>query len=225
MSIAKTREPPNTNPSTIRTLHAFREWIHVTAPESGRFWFIQGKFEDDMSPERISIHNFVKAELYATLGTYIRDQNMGRVLPDGALLINESADLGTEPDMMYCSWDSFREGRVRVQAWQQAKDGDVEIHGAPDLVVEIVSDSSVRKDTIELRQAYFDAGILEYWLIDARGDEIDFQLLVRQQEDYSGQLADVEGFVESQVLDRSFQLTRGVDPLGGWAYRLLMKDV
>jgi len=61
--------------------------------------------------------------------------------------------------------------------------------------------------------------------IDARGDEIDFQLLVRQQEGYSSQLADSDGFFQSQVFDKSLLLTRGTDPVGGWAYRLLMKDV
>jgi Uma2 family endonuclease len=54
----------------------------------------------------------------------------------------------------------------------------IEILGSPDLVVEIVSDSSVRKDTTLLRDAYWKAGVREYWLFDARGAEIRFDILV-----------------------------------------------
>src|SRR5262249_34297703 len=50
--------------------------------------------------------------------------------------------------------------------------------GRPDWVVEIVSRSTVHKDTQRLRTLYHRAGIPEYWLIDARGAEIEFQILV-----------------------------------------------
>jgi Uma2 family endonuclease len=45
---------------------------------------------------------------------------------------------------------------------------------APDLIVEIVSDTSVRKDTERLPVSYFAAGVGEFWLIDARRDPLEF---------------------------------------------------
>ena len=43
--------------------------------------------------------------------------------------------------------------------------------------MEIVSDSSVVKDTRQLRQAYARAGVHEYWLVDARGEDLLFEIL------------------------------------------------
>ena len=88
---------------------------------------------------------------------------------------------------------------------------------------EIVSDSSVRKDKVELRQSYFAAGIPEYWLIDARGDELDFQLLVRGTEDYVAQSADAKGYFWSPCFGRRFLLTRKAHKISGWSYRLLTR--
>ena len=34
------------------------------------------------------------------------------------------------------------------------------------MTLEVVSSSSVRKDTVDLRDRYYKAGILEYWLVD-----------------------------------------------------------
>ena len=224
MSAVITRDPPLPKPIALRSLDAFREWMHTAAPERGRFWFVRGKFEADMSPEKISVHNFVKAALYGTLVNLVQQRDLGEIFPDGAFLVNEAADLGTEPDMMFCSWDCLSEERVKIRAWRKETDGDVEVHGTPDMVVEIVSDSSVQKDNVELRQSYFDAGIPEYWLIDARDEgEIQFQLLVRGTDEYVAQPADAKGYLLSPCFGRRFLLTRKAHKISGWSYRLLSR--
>ena len=92
------------------------------------------------------------------------------------------------------------------------------------MVVEIVSDSSVRKDNVELRRSYFEAGIPEYWLIDARDDdEIRFQLLVRGADEYVAQPADAKGYFLSPCFGRKFLLTRKAHKISGWSYRLLSR--
>ena len=45
------------------------------------------------------------------------------------------------------------------------------------MVLEVVSDGSVRKDTVVLRRAYWEAGVREYWLVDARRDPPSFDIL------------------------------------------------
>ena len=55
--------------------------------------------------------------------------------------------------------------------------GFKEFEGTPDMVLEVVSATSVRKDTEILRDLYWRAGIQEYWLVDARGDEPLFSIL------------------------------------------------
>ena len=51
------------------------------------------------------------------------------------------------------------------------------LEGSPDLVIEVVSDGSVRKDMVRLRDQYWQAGIQEYWLIDVRGEHLLFDIL------------------------------------------------
>ena len=62
----------------------------------------------------------------------------------------------------------------------------MEVVGTPDWLLEIVSQTSVAKDTKRLRRQYHRAGVSEYWLIDARGEDIDFQILLWTESDYAG---------------------------------------
>ncbi len=55
-------------------------------------------------------------------------------------------------------------------------DDYIEIEGPPDLIVEIVSKSSEKKDTLRLPAAYFAAGVPEFWLVDARHKPLYFQI-------------------------------------------------
>jgi Uma2 family endonuclease len=74
---------------------------------------------------------------------------------------HEEAGLSTEPDLIFATWDAFTSGRLGFVD-KKDKQGDfIELVGTPDLVVEVVSDSSVRKDRVTLKAAYFTAGIPE----------------------------------------------------------------
>jgi hypothetical protein len=46
-----------------------------------------------------------------------------------------------------------------------------------------------------LRQQYYFAGIPEYWLINARGDDVDFQILARGADDYVAVVPDTTGYL------------------------------
>ena len=68
-----------------------------------------------------------------------------------------------------------------------------EEEGAPHLVVEIVSDRSVTKDTVRLLAAYWRSGILEYWLLDARGENLTFQIDHRGPAGHATAAMDAQG--------------------------------
>jgi Uma2 family endonuclease len=94
-----------------------------------------------------------------------------------------------------------------------------EIEGTPDWVLEVLSDSSVEKDTEKLRGAYHRAGIPEYWLVDARGEEVVFQILHWRKTGYAAARVR-DGWQHSRVFGRSFRLERQRDDLGLWEYTL-----
>ncbi len=71
----------------------------------------------------------------------------------------------------------------------------------------------------QLREAYHRAGVPEYWLVDARSEEIPFQILYRRKRGYVA--APVPGgWQASRVFGRSFRMRRRRDESGLWEYTL-----
>jgi Uma2 family endonuclease len=209
-------------PADVFSLQKFREWVHAADfPEKGRASFIAGNVEVEMSPENLETHNAVKGEISGILLQFVKQRRLGRLYVDGALLVCPAADLSTGPDAMFCSHESRRLGRVRQKEWTKGSGNPVEVVGVPDLVIEVVSKSTVRKDTRLLRKQYFLAGIPEYWLVDARAKKIDFQILVRGELEYTPVAPDTDGYRLSQVFDESFSLVRERDEFGEFEYSLL----
>lgn len=174
-----------------------------------------------MSPEDLQTHGTLKAEVAAVLQERIARAGRGQVFVDKARVSSTLAELSAEPDVVAVLWESLESGRVRYVPDARAREGrSREIEGGPDLVVEIVSDSSVTKDTRRLPGLYARAGVPELWLIDARGAEIDFRLQVLEGGSYSPVLADAEGRVFSRALGCHVRLTRKRERLGTWQYRL-----
>ena len=89
--------------------------------------------------------------------------------------------------------------------------------------MEIISASSVRKDSVQLRRAYFLAGIPEYWLIDARGAEVIFEILRANDSGYQA-VPSEDGWQVSAVFKRAFRLERLQDAFG-WKYELHVRAV
>jgi len=176
-----------------------------------------------VSPESLYTHNKPKGALYATV-RLAEQRDLGEVYADRARVIVESADLSCEPDLVFVSNESFDSGRVTLTPRDDRPDDAVEIVGPPDLVAEVVSNSSVRKDNRNLYSLYFEAGVREYWLIDVRGQQIAFRLLTRGESDWSEIDADAEGFRFSPVLGRRYRLDRRTGRRGEWRYDLIERD-
>ncbi len=213
-------------PSDVYDLTGFRRWVHSdNYPERARFAYLAGEVFADRSPEDLQRHNKTKNGLTYALTDWVTKYDIGEILADGALLVNEAADLSTEPDVTFCSWESLESGRVRYAEAVEGSDRYVEVVGSPDLVVEIVSRSSVYKDTKALPPLYFAAGVLEYWLIDARGGEIDFRLKARDDAGWRDTQPDGDGYYPSEVLGGRFRLIRELNRVGGFRYELLSKSL
>jgi Uma2 family endonuclease len=207
-------------PASAATLRGFRAWAtseefpdHLRASYIGREVFL------DMSPEEFETHNKVKTEISNVVGPFIKRRGLGYFFSDGTLLTNKSAQLSTEPDACFVSWDALTSGRVAFTKRHRAPREYVEMVGAPDWVLEVVSRSSIVKDTRRLRDAYHRAGIPEYWLVDARHEEVSFQILRWTPAAYVA--AQVRrGWRRSLVFNRKFALRRERDRLDNWLYTL-----
>ncbi len=203
-------------PMDLRSLADFRCWATSDAfPEQGRIDYIQGRIDVDMSPEDLHTHGKLKTELIGVLWRRIKQAGLGELYTDRARVSCPDAELSAEPDVVFVSESSLDGGRVRlVPKPGGAADRYVELEGPPDLIVEIVSDASVRKDTERLPAAYYRAGVSEFWLVDARGDDLLFRIHRRGPSRYEPAEPDADGYHHSDVLDRSYRLDRGRNAKG-----------
>lgn len=202
-------------PAGIGSLEQFREWTYSSSfPCSGRIDYLDHELAIDMSPEQFFDHGGPKAELARALGNIVRDAAMGVIRIDSTRIVSPEAGLSCEPDIVFVSYDSLRTGRVSlVPGRRSGPEKGIEIEGGPDLVVEVVSDSSVIKDRERLPKAYYAAGVREYWLVDARREELQFEIFTRGATAFRRVRTDAAGFCRSTVLARKFRLeqSRQVD--------------
>ncbi len=200
-------------PSWVNDLESFRRWSDdADFPEKGRIAYLRGDLWVDMSMEELITHNDVKGKIYAALTMLVLSTRSGRCFADGAFVSNEGADISNQPDCMYASAQAFREGRVRMVESRQ--EGYAELEGTPDMVLEVVSTSSVTKDTKVLREAYAVAGIREYWLVDARKEPLRFDLLRLSRGAYVVTRKLRSGWARSEIFDHWFRLRQQEGPDG-----------
>lgn len=208
-------------PSWVIDLPTFRRWFYSDDfPETGRIDFLDGEVWIDMSGKQIFSHVLVKTQITIVLGTLVRDDSLGLFLTDGVQIANLAGAFSVQPDATFIAHDTLQSGRVRLI--EGAGGGFVELEGAPDMVLEVVSDSSVRKDTVVLAQAYDVAGIREYWLVDARRGQLTFQIYRRQARGFTPARLQ-GGWLKSAVFGKSFRLIQRTGATGHPDFRLEMK--
>ncbi len=210
-------------PVSAFTLAGFRAWSSSDDfPEVGKITYIGGEILIDMSPERLDSHVAVKTEVYRVVANVIAGDDLGKFYVEGTRFVHEEAGVSNEPEALFVSWAAFAAKRVRMVRTRDRQDF-IELEGSPNWVLEIVSPSSVFKDTVQLRAAYHRAGVTEYWLIDARGDKLRFAILHHAPEGYVRAAKKKGGWQESKVFGKQFRLLRIKDRLGNVAYRLEVK--
>lgn len=212
-------------PLPMNSLDDFRRWATSDEfPEQGRIDYIGGVVEVDMQAEVAYSHGGPKVELARVIGNRVKAADLGEYYCDAMRCSCLPADLSAEPDVVVLLHESFETGRIRLIPKASNPDDYVEIDGSPDLVVEIVSDDSVTKDTKRLFDAYFAAGVREYWIVDARGSEVSFRVLTRGDQSFGDCQADSEGYKWSNILRRSYRLDRRAGRRGQPEYDLRERE-
>ena len=209
-------------PAEVYTFQDFRRWSQGDEfPERGRIDYLDGEVEVDLSPEDLYTHSVVKTEIAAELNALVKKAGRGNVFIDRTRIASPAAQLSVEPDVVVVLWESLEGGRIReVPAASREEGRFVELEGPPDLVVEVVSDSSVKKDLKRLPGFYAQAGVPELWTVDARREALLFEVRILSPAGYEVQPADGEGWVASPVVGRRFRLRRYLGKMGRFSYDL-----
>jgi Uma2 family endonuclease len=207
-----------TIPAWVHDLASFRRWAHADDfPEQGRFAWLESYLWVDLTMERL-IQNQIKTEINRVLANIAKAEDLGYFIADRMLLTNLEANLSVEPDGMFVSNLTFEEERaVLIEG-----DGAIEITGSPDMTLEVISPTSVTKDTVDLRRLYWEAGVKEYWLVDSREKSFSFDILRHGAAKYVSTRKQA-GWLKSQVFGHEFKLTRETTKHGVSKFTLEMR--
>ncbi len=138
------------------TLDQWRTW-----PEGER-WELIGGVAYAMSPAPRVPHQRLSLSLSSALNAFLEGKDcepfyapVDVFLPKGD---PDSSDTVVQPDVfVVCDPDKVQD------------DG---IHGAPDLVVEVLSDSTAYKDLTVKKELYERSGVQEYWLVNPQNGSV-----------------------------------------------------
>jgi Uma2 family endonuclease len=220
-SLLQFEQAPIGIPGWVSDRLSFRRFLHSDAfPEIGRIWYLKGHVWVDLMKEQLYSHVQVKQEFSRVLGNICVAGKLGQFFPDGAYLSNSDGDFLSRPDGIFVS-NEARDAE-QVHDVDESGDGPLEIEGTPDMVLEVVSPSSVKKDTVDLREAYWQAGITEYWLVDARKGKCSFELLRHAPKGYVS-VRHVGGWVKSQVFGKAFRFRCSCDSRANPTYELSVR--
>ena len=143
--------------ATSRPKVKFTYSDYCLLPEDKRYELIGGELY--MAPAPLTRHQVILLNLVLLIGPFVRQSNLGRLLPAPVDVIFSDEDV-LQPDLIFVAVD--REGIVTERACE----------GAPDLVVEILSPSTRRRDRELKRKVYANYGVKEYWLVDPETESI-----------------------------------------------------
>ena len=132
---------------------------YLLFPDDGlRHELIDG--EHYVSPTPNLRHQGISGAFHLLIATWLESHPHGRIFYAPLGVVFSLFDV-VEPDLLYLS---------AVRAAEAAK-GDY-VHVVPELVVEILSKGTRKRDETIKRQLYERAGVEEYWLVDPRADAI-----------------------------------------------------
>ncbi len=165
------------------TYEEFLDW----ADEDTHAEWVAGEVIVFMPPK--TVHQRLLNFLSALLSTYARFFGLGEVLEAPFEMRLGRGKPSREPDLLFVA----REHRDRLTAER--------LDGPADLVIELVSDSSVVRDYEEKFRDYEAAGVREYWICDPRPDKQQtsfYQLTVEGR--YQAVPPDADGRYHALVL-------------------------
>ncbi len=125
-----------------------------------------------MAPAPSFFHQEIVARFYDRLKQWVARRRLGKVVFTPIDMILTSRRV-TQPDVLFISNERLHIVEERVR-------------GAADLVAEVLSPGSRRRDRIEKRDLYEQHGVREYWIIDPEAETVEVLFLDRGEYHLAG---------------------------------------
>jgi Uma2 family endonuclease len=132
-----------------RTKQWTLEEVHSLPDDGNKYELVRGDLF--VTPPPSEDHETILARLSRILDPYVAANGLGMVYHPRSVMRFEGSEV--EPDLM-----------VRQPRTEKGRDWDEA--PTPILVVEVLSGSTRRRDHVQKRELYLDAGVPEYWILD-----------------------------------------------------------
>jgi Uma2 family endonuclease len=141
-----------------RTRWTYAEFARLPSEGSTRYEIIDDELYVTPAPGRL--HQRIVTDLVVQLGAFVRSSDAGELFAGPFDVLFAEGDY-MEPDLVF----------VRRDRRDIISDRGVE--GAPDLLVEVLSPSTQRRDRGVKLERYRHFGVPEYWIVDAEARAVE----------------------------------------------------
>ena len=131
-------------------LLTFADYERLTPPDNSNYELHNGQIIFMASP--LAPHQIVSGNLHAAIHTHIRLNKLGIVLTAPMDVIFSKIDT-FQPDLLFITNE-----RLHII--------DRQVKGAPDFIVEILSDANTNKEMGYKKFVYETTGVQEYWVVN-----------------------------------------------------------
>jgi len=136
----------------------YNDYLAYTEHSDKRYELVEGEL--NMVPSPSFQHQKVLGRLFTILNNYVLKNNIGElVIAPIDLYIDDISTL--QPDIVFIS----KEKSYIIE--------NNRINGSPDLVIEIISPSTVIRDRDIKKKLYARAEIMEYWIVEPDKKEVE----------------------------------------------------
>ncbi|GBD97708.1 hypothetical protein BMS3Abin06_02609 [bacterium BMS3Abin06] len=135
---------------------------YLKTPEDERHELIGGELL--MTPSPVPRHQRISRKIEFVLEKFVTENDLGEVFyaPCDVYLDDENV---VQPDIMFISKE-----RLNII-------GEKNIQGAPELVIEIISESTAYRDFVQKKKLYAISRVKEYWIVIPEEESIEVYVL------------------------------------------------
>jgi len=140
-----------TSTTMERTKRRYTYEDYAKLPEGAPYQLIGGELV--MTPSPVPYHQIVSRRIEFELLKFVEERRLGEVIY-APIDVYLSETETYQPDIIFISKE-----RLNII-------GEKKIEGAPDLVIEILSESTAYYDLRHKKRVYEASGVREYWIVD-----------------------------------------------------------
>lgn len=140
--------------------YTYEDYLNIS--DDKRYELIEGELL--MAPSPFTRHQRISRKIGALLDEYVTENGLGEIFYAPCDVYFDDGNV-VQPDILYITKE-----RSNIIT-------EKNIQGAPDIAIEIVSESSAYRDMVQKKALYLKFGVSEYWIVIPESEIIEIHIL------------------------------------------------